>query len=199
MTDNHRTLFCLVNGEATPFSIKIPSNDTIDELKKMIKTEKTPEFDDIAADKLTLWHVSIPIPPPTERKAVFLSEVESPTELDPSDDILDAFTDSPPKKTIRVIVQRPTPVHTPIPARASTPLPGYLSDNSRPGTPLSGDLRVDIKKITDKFFASGTPVTIFLDAFVKGKGNLPTTSGPIRGLPRAWRRGFGLPAETFNR
>ncbi|KAG0008326.1 hypothetical protein BGZ82_004744, partial [Podila clonocystis] len=35
--------------------------------------------------------------------------------LDPSDDISEAFTDSPPKKTIRVVVQRPPP------ARPSTP------------------------------------------------------------------------------
>jgi hypothetical protein len=32
-------------------------------------------------------------------------------------------------------------VHTPIPARASTPLAGHLSDDSRPGTPLSGEFR----------------------------------------------------------
>jgi hypothetical protein len=54
---------------------------------------------------------------------------------------------------------------------------------------------MDIKKITDKFFAAG-PIATFLHAFVKGEGSLPTTSGSIRGLPRAWRRGFGKPPET---
>ncbi|KAG9061853.1 hypothetical protein KI688_007004 [Linnemannia hyalina] len=86
-------------------------------------------------------------------------------------------------------------VHAPVPSRALTPLPGSLSDNSRPGTPLSGDLHADIKRITDKFFALG-PIVDFLDAFVKGEGSLPTTSGSIRGLPRAWRRSFGKPADT---
>ncbi|KAF9123631.1 hypothetical protein BG015_005274, partial [Linnemannia schmuckeri] len=57
------------------------------------------------------------------------------------------------------------------------------------------DLHTDIKRITDKFFASG-PITNFLDAFVKGEGALPITSGSIRGLPRAWRRGFGKPPEN---
>ncbi|KAF9371447.1 hypothetical protein BGX21_005134, partial [Mortierella sp. AD011] len=57
------------------------------------------------------------------------------------------------------------------------------------------DLHADIKKITDKFFAPG-PIVDFLDAFVKGEGQLPTTTGPIRGLPRAWRRGFGIPPES---
>ena len=58
-----------------------------------------------------------------------------------------------------------------------------------------GGLRVDIKKVTDEFFAPG-PITNFLDAFVKGEGVLPITFGSIHGLPRAWLRGFGKPPET---
>ncbi|KAG0339835.1 hypothetical protein BG000_001232 [Podila horticola] len=180
MTDNLLSLFCLIDGEATPFSIKIPSGDTVDSLKDIIKAKKSPEFDDIAADKLDLWHVSIPIVPPDMRKPIFLREISSPTVLDPTDDISDVFKETPPKKTIHIIVQRPPLVHTPIPARVSSPLPGYLSDNSRPGTPLSGDLHADIKKITDKFFAPG-PITTFLNAFVRGEGALPVTTGTIRG------------------
>ncbi|KAF9084082.1 hypothetical protein BGX27_003926, partial [Mortierella sp. AM989] len=57
------------------------------------------------------------------------------------------------------------------------------------------DLHTDIKRITDKFFAPG-PITNFLDVFVKGEGALPITSGSIRGLPRAWRRGFGKAPEN---
>ncbi|KAI8601221.1 hypothetical protein EDD21DRAFT_415122 [Dissophora ornata] len=67
----------------------------------------------------------------------------------------------------------------------------FLHD-SRPGTPLSGDLHVNIKKIADKFFEPGSDVAKFLDAFVKGEGQLPITTGSIQGLPRAWRRGFGV-------
>ncbi|KAF9322945.1 hypothetical protein BG006_001924, partial [Podila minutissima] len=108
MSDNNLTLFCLVNGEATPFSVEVDRTKTVDHLKNLIVNgDQAPAFRDVAAKDLTLWHVSIPIPPPKERKSIFLVEVESSTELDPSDDIEDAFTDSPPKKTIRVIVQRP--------------------------------------------------------------------------------------------
>lgn len=57
-----------------------------------------------------------------------------------------------------------------------------------------GDLHADIKRITDKFFAG--PIVHFLDAFVKGEGALPITSGSIHGLPRAWHRGFGKVSET---
>src|SRR5689334_9123738 len=61
MNDNHLTLFCLVDGEATSnaFSVKIPLSDTIDDLKGLIKTKKTNDFQDVDADKLTLWRVSI--------------------------------------------------------------------------------------------------------------------------------------------
>ncbi|KAF9969015.1 hypothetical protein BGZ73_008842, partial [Actinomortierella ambigua] len=58
-----------------------------------------------------------------------------------------------------------------------------------------GDLHADIKRITDKFFAAG-PIAYFLDAFVKGEKQLKATTGAIRGLPRAWRRGFGKAPET---
>ncbi|KAK3811356.1 MAG: hypothetical protein JOS17DRAFT_796168 [Linnemannia elongata] len=74
-------------------------------------------------------------------------------------------------------------------------LRGSLSDGSRPGTPLSGDLHADVKRITDKFFAPG-PNVDFLGAFVKGEGALPITSGSMHGLPRAWRRGFGVAPEN---
>ncbi|KAG0198094.1 hypothetical protein BGX28_008426, partial [Mortierella sp. GBA30] len=62
MTHNLLTLFCLVDGETTSnaFSVKASSADTVDDLKGAIKIKKTPEFDDIATDKLTLWRVSIP-------------------------------------------------------------------------------------------------------------------------------------------
>ncbi|KAG0058060.1 hypothetical protein BGZ90_005170 [Linnemannia elongata] len=197
MTNNHLTLFCLVDGEATSnaFSVKIPSSDTVDDLKDLIKTKKAPRFDDVAADELTLWHVDYPVVAANKHQPVLLNAINSPTELDPTDDIADVFAETPPKKTIHVLVQRPPPVHAPVPSRALTPLPGSLSDGSRPSTPLSGDLQIDVKKITDKFFAPG-PITNFLDVFVKGEKKLPVTSGLIQGLPRAWRRGFGKAPPT---
>ncbi|KAF9308194.1 hypothetical protein BG003_011449, partial [Podila horticola] len=62
MMDNRMSLFYLVDGEATSnaFPVEIESTKTIDDLKDLIKNKKTPRFDDIAADELTLWRVSIP-------------------------------------------------------------------------------------------------------------------------------------------
>ncbi|KAF9315924.1 hypothetical protein BGZ91_005661, partial [Linnemannia elongata] len=54
------TLFCLVDGEATTnvFPVEIESTKTIGDLKELIKTEKTNDFSDFDAEKLTLWCVS---------------------------------------------------------------------------------------------------------------------------------------------
>ncbi|KAF9965921.1 hypothetical protein BGZ70_003799, partial [Mortierella alpina] len=50
-------------GEATcnAFSVKAPSSATVGDLKDLIKTKKTPRFDDVDADELTIWRVSIAI------------------------------------------------------------------------------------------------------------------------------------------
>lgn len=37
----------------------MPLSDTVDELKKLIKTEQSPDFDDVIANKLTLWRATI--------------------------------------------------------------------------------------------------------------------------------------------
>ncbi|KAG0239337.1 hypothetical protein BG011_003942, partial [Mortierella polycephala] len=56
------TLFCLVDGESTSnaFAVEIESTKTISGLKDLIKAKKTPKFDDIAANELTLWQATIP-------------------------------------------------------------------------------------------------------------------------------------------
>ncbi|KAG0049373.1 hypothetical protein BGZ90_007360, partial [Linnemannia elongata] len=80
MADNLLTLFCLVDGEATTnaFPVEIESTETISDLKKLIRTEKSPEFDDIAADKLTIWRVSIPDKDDGETPDTFRVVVQRP-------------------------------------------------------------------------------------------------------------------------
>ncbi|KAF9079500.1 hypothetical protein BGX23_003894 [Mortierella sp. AD031] len=167
MTDNHLNFLCLVNGESTSFPVEIDPTKTIGDLKDAIKAKKTPRFDDVAADELILWRVSIPLVPKKDRKDLSLGDILSKEELDETDDLSDVFLDKPPKKTIHIIGQRPPP----------------------------GDLNADIKKITDKFFAPG-PIANFLNAFVRGGIQLPVTEGSVRGLPKAWRRTFGHPPDT---
>ncbi|KAF9132814.1 hypothetical protein BG015_003663, partial [Linnemannia schmuckeri] len=51
------SLFCLVDGnpQSNVFSVKPTPADAVDDLEKLIKAEKTPHFDDVAADELSLW------------------------------------------------------------------------------------------------------------------------------------------------
>ncbi|KAF9981416.1 hypothetical protein BGZ65_003976 [Modicella reniformis] len=89
------------------------SRSTIGDLKKLIKTAPCPQFDDVTAKDLTLWRVSIPVVAANKHNPIVRNEVESSTELDPTDDVSDVFPDNPPKKTVHIIVQRP-PQGTPI-------------------------------------------------------------------------------------
>ncbi|KAF8911816.1 hypothetical protein BGZ58_005827, partial [Dissophora ornata] len=109
MTDKLLSLFCLVDGESTGFPVKISPNNTIGELKDLIKDKKSNDFSDVDADQLTLWKVSIPVAPKIERKEISLADITSKEELDETDDIADVFPEAPPKKTIHIIVQRPPP------------------------------------------------------------------------------------------
>ncbi|KAF9536462.1 hypothetical protein EC957_010882 [Mortierella hygrophila] len=94
---------------STAFSVEIEPTKTVDHLKNLIKAKKSPEFDTIAADKLTLWRVSISVVPANKHKPVVLDQfLEAATELDPTDDVADVFSEKPPKKTIHIIVQRPS-------------------------------------------------------------------------------------------
>ncbi|KAG0197469.1 hypothetical protein BGX33_000595, partial [Mortierella sp. NVP41] len=188
MTDTLLNLYCLVDGLPTSraFEIEVSATRTVAHLKDLVKTKQAPAFDDITVDQLNLWRVVIP--DEKQSHVITIGVLENKAELsNPRMRLSKLFPESPDDNTY-IIVQRPPPVR----ARSSTP----FSDESRPGTPLPGDLHTDIKTITDKFFAPGSDVAKFLDAFVKGEGALPKTSGSIRGLPRAWRRGFGKPPET---
>ena len=52
-------IFCVIEGQTTSFSVKVPSDGTVDDLKDAIKA-KIPKFKEIAAHDLTLWRVNIP-------------------------------------------------------------------------------------------------------------------------------------------
>ncbi|ORY97137.1 hypothetical protein BCR41DRAFT_228771 [Lobosporangium transversale] len=101
-------LFCILDGHSTPFSVVVSPDDTVDDLKKAIKKEKEPEFDYIPADKLNLWHVSIVIGDDEDEKTITLSEHPDAKKLHATSEISEVFGSAPAKKTIHVIVQRPS-------------------------------------------------------------------------------------------
>jgi hypothetical protein len=62
MTNNPRTLLCLIEGESLPnaFSVQATPTGTIDNFKGLIKPKQSNQLSNIDADHFTLWHISIP-------------------------------------------------------------------------------------------------------------------------------------------
>ncbi|KAF8975604.1 hypothetical protein BGZ46_008990 [Entomortierella lignicola] len=100
-------LFCVIDKDATIFPVEVAVDDSVGDLKKIIKNEKPIDLADVDADKLNLWKISIPSVP----KRIFTLdnlEAEDKTELDDSTaDISELFDQDPPKKTIHIIIERP--------------------------------------------------------------------------------------------
>ncbi|KAF9919518.1 hypothetical protein BGZ67_001991, partial [Mortierella alpina] len=82
------------------FPVKVSLDDTVGDLKKLIKSEQAPAFDDITANSLTLWKVSIPIVA-DKHKAILLDSLEVKDDLDPRDDIAAVFDVDPEIAALR--------------------------------------------------------------------------------------------------
>jgi len=100
-------IFCVIEGQTTSFPVEIESTKTVGHLKKAIKADQSPDFDDINAKNLTLWRVSIPILPKKDRKAISLADVSSKEELDEATKLSNIFDAELPEETIHIIVQLP--------------------------------------------------------------------------------------------
>jgi hypothetical protein len=100
------TLLCLVKGNTTAsaFAVDIDREKLVSHLKKAIKAEKAPEFDNFPADKLKLWKKEIP-----DDQDVLLSNLilNDEPELLATREIGDYWTEKPPKRNIHVIVEPP--------------------------------------------------------------------------------------------
>ncbi|KAF9306987.1 hypothetical protein BGZ74_001108 [Mortierella antarctica] len=107
MTDNHATLFCLVDGESTSnaFTAEIGPTKTVDGLKK------TPRFDDVAADELILWRVSIPVAEGNDETPILLDNVTNTNikTLGPATRLSKVSPEDLPDEMINITVQRPPP------------------------------------------------------------------------------------------
>ncbi|GET59098.1 kinase-like domain-containing protein [Rhizophagus irregularis DAOM 181602=DAOM 197198] len=100
------TLLCLVKGNTTAsaFPIDINKDQLVGHLKKVIKAEKAPEFDNFPADKLRLWKVTIPGDQDDQLRNLILQDSD---ELLAIRKISKYFPDSPPEEHIHVIVKLP--------------------------------------------------------------------------------------------
>ena len=100
------TLLCLVKGNtlANAFPVDIEKDQLVGHLKKAIKAEKSPVFDNFPADELKLWKVPI-----SDDHVDPLNNLS----LEDSDELLAIrkiskyFPDSPPEEHIHVLVSPP--------------------------------------------------------------------------------------------
>ncbi|KAF9992579.1 hypothetical protein BGZ79_002908, partial [Entomortierella chlamydospora] len=184
MTSEKVKLFCILDGDSTAFPVKVATDESVGDLKDAIREKKPNDLQDVDADTLILWHVSIPSTPKRQITLGNLTDEEKatkkPEELeDPTIEISEVFGLSPAKRTIHVIVKDPRQATVITPAQtALSPSPPI----SRPTSP-SQDLETTIKKITARFFANDSPTAIFLNDYVKGANKLPLTTQGIKGLP----------------
>ncbi|ORZ16079.1 hypothetical protein BCR41DRAFT_60014 [Lobosporangium transversale] len=100
-------IYCIVEGEATSFPVRIFPDCSVGELKQAIKAAKKPELDHVAADKLTLWRA---VNPKRDRddKVDFDGTVDK-TELDDEMALLSELDELTSRRTY-VIVKPPPPV-----------------------------------------------------------------------------------------
>ncbi|KAF9135668.1 hypothetical protein BGX30_011486 [Mortierella sp. GBA39] len=185
MTDNPLTLHCLVGGEATSNAllVEIPSSDTVDDLKNPIETKETNDS----------------VVPANKHKPIVLNEIDSTTELDPTDDNSDVFPKAPPKETIDDTVQRLLRTR----ARDSTPpLSGHLSGESTLKSPPGSSrqareaFNTSLERLERDVFHADTSISRFLHSFVKGDLSIPDANCCVKGLPKSWCRSRSYCAAT---
>ncbi|KAG0163073.1 hypothetical protein DFQ29_003427, partial [Apophysomyces sp. BC1021] len=176
--DTPYSLICLVDGEPldNAFSVEIEPTANVDQLKKRIKIKKSPEFDDIDANKLTLWHVSIPYIPANGDNIIQIDSLDSKEQLHPISQISDIFEHMLPNRTVHIIVQRPPSVPLGLPRLVEEP---YC-------TP----------RIQKDVFHEDTSISRFLRSFVKGYLTIPDANCCVKGLPKTWSRSSTLREVT---
>lgn len=108
------TIFIIHNGQSTSeaFSVKALSNETVDDVKKLIKIVRTPALDKIPADKLRLVRVDIPDDPETNTDYVSLtlSPLTLKRSLRSTELLRDVFSDPPEQGKIHVVIESGEPV-----------------------------------------------------------------------------------------
>ncbi|KAF9383203.1 hypothetical protein BGX21_001623 [Mortierella sp. AD011] len=182
-------LFCILDGDSSAFEIKLDADDSISALKKAIKEEKSKALADIDSSDLILFQVAVS----DEGIQVNLDEIDSLTPLTKGTaEISEVFGISPVKKTIHVIVQRPSGVPAILHLHLVSTTEMKVNVITLQGlsiSPSSEELDAIVKKISEQFFAPGSRASDFLEKYVKGLVKLPVTTDGIRDLPRVWRRG----------
>ncbi|KAF9970837.1 hypothetical protein BGZ65_010832, partial [Modicella reniformis] len=98
---NDLTIWCMVDGESTPFSVKAKSTESVDDLKNIIKGKKENAFNDVDSKDLTLWK--------NVKFDLGQLQANDKMELDEPMTRLNKVFTKQPDDTISIIVERPPP------------------------------------------------------------------------------------------
>ncbi|KAG8834581.1 hypothetical protein FRC17_008250 [Serendipita sp. 399] len=120
------TVFCVIKGQNTTFSIEIAGNKTIDFLKKKIKEKNTGTLANIDARELTLFKVDLKDDEYLMEDANKRME-EHPPALRPTKKLAQIFDGTPAEDTVHIVVQ--LPIHLP-PYQESMDMERKLSSSS---------------------------------------------------------------------
>lgn len=90
-----------MEGETTPFSLKLPCDDTVDELRQAIKARGMPTFANVLSEELHLYRIDHSAPLSSGITA------DPQTLLDPHTELAEIYPDDPPKMTTHILVQGP--------------------------------------------------------------------------------------------
>jgi hypothetical protein len=101
------TVFCIVDNRNNPFSVKIQPDATVGVLKKAIKLEKLPEFDNIDADRLTLFKVDVPALDLGKASEQIDGFDLASMKMNPVLKLSKYYSDTPSEETIHILVQTP--------------------------------------------------------------------------------------------
>ena len=114
MTIDSLSLFCYVRGDdgGEPFKVDIDKEETVSHLRKVIKENKKPRFDDIPADTLSLWKVSLQFSENLKNEVESLNLVDG-GRLMPVEKLSKIFSDME-KKRVHVVVDRPRSASGPV-------------------------------------------------------------------------------------
>jgi hypothetical protein len=88
------------------FPISTSTITTVGELKDLIKAKNTIDFNDVDANKLILWRVSVAITDDDE-VPILLDSLDEKKKLGSATRLSKVFPEEPPEETVHIIVQRP--------------------------------------------------------------------------------------------
>ncbi|KAG2335302.1 hypothetical protein BDR05DRAFT_624489 [Suillus weaverae] len=166
-------LNCIVLGDDPShniFVVDIAPKQTVADLKDLIKDKKKPEFDHVAADRLKLWKVKLPVDDALKNtlESLELNKLESPS---PVKKLQKVFSEIPEDEHLHIVIQGPHAV-------SSEPLhlncivfgddPTHIFPVSVAQTRTVGDLRKVIKEEKKRAFRD-----VDADSLKLWKVNLP--------------------------